>query len=79
MQKQKFLGCRGYLPKAESLRKSPLEDATPKEILPPSILCQGLFSITNNLLLKSNRPNSPNSYNCDYDFYTFQNTEVRTL
>ena len=29
---QKFLGCRGYLPKAKSLRKSPLEDASSKVV-----------------------------------------------
>ena len=29
---QKFLGCRGYLPKAKSSFKSGLEDASSKEI-----------------------------------------------
>ena len=29
---QKFLGCRGYLPKAKSSCKSGLEDASSKEI-----------------------------------------------
>ena len=29
---QMFLGCRGYLPEAKSLRKSPLEDDSSKEI-----------------------------------------------
>ena len=29
---QKFLGCRGYLPKAKLLRKSPLEDASSKVV-----------------------------------------------
>ena len=29
---QKFLGCRGYLPKTKSLSKSPLENVFSKEI-----------------------------------------------
>ena len=34
MRVQKFLGCRGYLDKAKSLCKRPLEDASSEEIHP---------------------------------------------
>ena len=37
--------------------------------LPPSFLCQWLFSITNILILRSTRRKS---YNCYYDFCTLQ-------
>ena len=42
----------------------------------PSFLCQWLFSKTNNLILRSNHPNSYNYY---HDFYTFQKTETGAL
>ena len=42
---QKFLECRGYLPKAKSLSKSPLEDASSKEIKGLEPHCSHPFSV----------------------------------
>ena len=76
---QKFLRCRGYLPEAKSQWKSPVgrcffkRDIGALAPLTPSFLCQWLFSVTNNLVLRSNHPNSY------HDFYTFQKTEIRAL